>query len=61
MPCRLSPRLSFFQDSGRWSLGPGDDLSSGVFSYNSQSDGQSFSMDWLGPAHQPPPRCFEGE
>ncbi|XP_066498120.1 mitogen-activated protein kinase kinase kinase 14 [Hoplias malabaricus] len=48
------------KDSGRWSLGPGDDLSSGVFSYNSQSDGQSFSMDWLIPAHQPPPRCFEG-
>ncbi|KAG7334748.1 hypothetical protein KOW79_001344 [Hemibagrus wyckioides] len=48
------------KDSGRWSLSPGDDLSSGVFSYNSQSDGQSFSMDWLGPAHQPPPRCFEG-
>ncbi|KAM9456893.1 mitogen-activated protein kinase kinase kinase 14 isoform 2-T4 [Clarias gariepinus] len=48
------------KDSGRWSVGPGDDLSSGVFSYNSQSDGQSFSMDWLGPAHQPPPRCFEG-
>ncbi|XP_026772509.3 mitogen-activated protein kinase kinase kinase 14 [Pangasianodon hypophthalmus] len=48
------------KDSGRWSLGPGDDLSSGVFSYNSQSDGQSFSMDWLGPVHQPPPRCFEG-
>ncbi|KAK2829638.1 hypothetical protein Q7C36_017628 [Tachysurus vachellii] len=48
------------KDSGRWSLGTGDDLSSGVFSYNSQSDGQSFSMDWLGPAHQPPSRCFEG-
>ncbi|KAI5629412.1 mitogen-activated protein kinase kinase kinase 14-like, partial [Silurus asotus] len=48
------------KDSGRWSVGTGDDLSSGVFSYNSQSDGQSFSMDWLGPAHQPPPRCFEG-
>ncbi|XP_007229999.2 mitogen-activated protein kinase kinase kinase 14 [Astyanax mexicanus] len=48
------------KDSGRWSVGPGDDLSSGVFSYNSQSDGQSFSMDWLVPAHQPPPRCFEG-
>ncbi|KAI4878874.1 hypothetical protein NFI96_012500 [Prochilodus magdalenae] len=48
------------KDSGRWSVGPGDDLSSGVFSYSSQSDGQSFSMDWLVPAHQPPPRCFEG-
>ncbi|KAL6476671.1 hypothetical protein MHYP_G00151700 [Metynnis hypsauchen] len=48
------------KDSGRWSVGAGDDLSSGVFSYNSQSDGQSFSMDWLVPAHQPPPRCFEG-
>lgn len=48
------------KDSGRWSVSPGDDLSSGVFSYNSQSDGQSFSMDRLVPAHQPPPRCFEG-
>ncbi|XP_072549647.1 mitogen-activated protein kinase kinase kinase 14 [Salminus brasiliensis] len=48
------------KDSGRWSVGPGDELSSGVFSYNSQSDGQSLSMDWLVPAHQPPPRCFEG-
>ncbi|XP_026885589.2 mitogen-activated protein kinase kinase kinase 14 isoform X1 [Electrophorus electricus] len=57
----LSPKESWDKkDSGRWSVGPGDDLSSGVFSYNSQSDGQSFSMDWLGPAPQPPPRCFEG-
>ncbi|XP_051996146.1 mitogen-activated protein kinase kinase kinase 14-like [Xyrauchen texanus] len=48
------------KDSGRWSVGPGDDLSSGVFSYNSQQDGQSFSRDWLVPVHQPPPRCFEG-
>lgn len=49
------------KDSGRWSVGPGDDLSSGVFSYNSQQDGQSLSRDWKGPAHdQPPPRCFEG-
>ncbi|XP_062840843.1 mitogen-activated protein kinase kinase kinase 14 [Trichomycterus rosablanca] len=47
------------KDSGRWSVGFGDDLSSGVFSYNSQSE-QSFSMDWLVPAHQPTPRCFEG-
>ncbi|XP_016384978.1 mitogen-activated protein kinase kinase kinase 14-like [Sinocyclocheilus rhinocerous] len=48
------------KDSGRWSVGPGDDLSSGVFSYNSQQDGQSFSRDWLAPTHQPPPRCFDG-
>ncbi|TSK28041.1 Mitogen-activated protein kinase kinase kinase 14 [Bagarius yarrelli] len=58
--CLSSKEHGDKKDSGRWSLGPGDDLSSGVFSYNSQSDGQSFSMDWLGPAHQPPPRCFEG-
>ncbi|XP_016324099.1 mitogen-activated protein kinase kinase kinase 14-like [Sinocyclocheilus anshuiensis] len=48
------------KDSGRWSVGPGDDLSSGVFSYNSQQDGQSFSRDWLAPTHQPLPRCFDG-
>ncbi|RXN03510.1 mitogen-activated kinase kinase kinase 14-like protein [Labeo rohita] len=48
------------KDSGRWSVGPGDDLSSGVFSYNSQQDGQSFSRDWFAPSHQPLPRCFDG-
>ncbi|KAI7803336.1 mitogen-activated protein kinase kinase kinase 14 [Triplophysa rosa] len=48
------------KDSGRWSDSLGDDLSSGVFSYNSQQDGQSFNRDWLVPAHHPPPRCFEG-
>ncbi|KAG1968440.1 mitogen-activated protein kinase kinase kinase [Pimephales promelas] len=47
------------KDSGRWSVGAGDDDSSGVFSNNSQ-DVQSFSRDWLAPTHQPPPRCFEG-
>lgn len=52
-------RLFCLQDSGRWSVGAGDDDSSGVFSYNSQ-DVQSFSRDWLAPTHQPPPRCFEG-
>ncbi|XP_056144769.1 mitogen-activated protein kinase kinase kinase 14 isoform X2 [Lampris incognitus] len=48
------------KDSGRWSISPGDDLSSGVFSYNSQPDGQLFSMDWLGHTQLPPPCCFEG-
>ncbi|XP_071399875.1 mitogen-activated protein kinase kinase kinase 14 [Centroberyx affinis] len=48
------------KDSGRWSMSPGDDLSSGVFSYNSQPDGQVFSMDWLGHTPLPPPSCFEG-
>ncbi|XP_043091056.1 mitogen-activated protein kinase kinase kinase 14 isoform X2 [Puntigrus tetrazona] len=47
------------KDSGRWSVGPGDDLSSGVFSYNSL-EGQSFSRDWLAPTHHPRPRCFDG-
>ncbi|KAM4597810.1 mitogen-activated protein kinase kinase kinase 14 isoform 2-T4 [Polymixia lowei] len=48
------------KDSGRWSITPGEDLSSGVFSYNSQPEGQVFSMDWLGHSHLPPPCCFEG-
>ncbi|KAM6957636.1 mitogen-activated protein kinase kinase kinase 14 [Aplochiton taeniatus] len=48
------------KDSGRWSILPGDDLSSGVFSNNSQPEGQVFSMDWLGNTHQPPSRYFEG-
>lgn len=48
------------KDSGRWSLSPGDDFSSGVFSYNSQPDVQVFSMDFLGSSQFPPPCCFEG-
>lgn len=48
------------KDSGRWSLSPGDDFSSGVFSYNSQPEGQVFSMDFLGHSQLPPPCCFEG-
>ncbi|XP_019949692.1 mitogen-activated protein kinase kinase kinase 14 isoform X2 [Paralichthys olivaceus] len=48
------------KDSGRWSLSPGDDFSSGVFSYNSQPDVQVFSLDLLGHTHLPPPCCFEG-
>ncbi|XP_012734443.2 mitogen-activated protein kinase kinase kinase 14 [Fundulus heteroclitus] len=45
------------KDSGRWSLSPGDDYSSGFCSYNSQPDVQVFSLDLLG---QTPPCCFEG-
>ncbi|XP_014854737.1 PREDICTED: mitogen-activated protein kinase kinase kinase 14-like [Poecilia mexicana] len=45
------------KDSGRWSLSPGDEYSSGFFSYNSQPDVQVFSLDLLG---QTPPCCFEG-
>ncbi|KAL2101190.1 hypothetical protein ACEWY4_002951 [Coilia grayii] len=40
------------KDSGRWSLSPGEDLSSGVFSSNSQSESPSFSMEWLGSPHR---------
>ncbi|XP_026181623.1 mitogen-activated protein kinase kinase kinase 14 isoform X2 [Mastacembelus armatus] len=49
------------KDSGRWSLSPADDFSSGVFSYNSQPDVQVFSMDLLGHTQLPPrPCCFQG-
>lgn len=48
------------KDSGRWSLSPGDDLSSGVFSYNSQPDVQVSSLDFLNHTQLPPPCCFEG-
>ncbi|KAM9844297.1 mitogen-activated protein kinase kinase kinase 14 isoform 1-T2 [Aulostomus maculatus] len=48
------------KDSGRWSLSPGDDFSSGVYSYNSPPDGQDFSMDFLGHTQQPQSCCFEG-
>ncbi|XP_042361122.1 mitogen-activated protein kinase kinase kinase 14 isoform X2 [Plectropomus leopardus] len=48
------------KDSGRWSLSPGDDFSSGVFSYNSQPDVQVSSMDLLNHTQLPPPCCFEG-
>ncbi|KAF3699963.1 Mitogen-activated protein kinase kinase kinase 14 [Channa argus] len=48
------------KDSGRWSLSPGDDFSSGAFSDNSQPDVQDFSMELLGNKQLPPPCCFEG-
>ncbi|KAJ8414441.1 hypothetical protein AAFF_G00053110 [Aldrovandia affinis] len=49
------------KESGRWSVNMRDDLSSGVFSsYNSQTDGQSFNMDYLLPGHYTPSRCFAG-
>ncbi|TNN41172.1 Mitogen-activated protein kinase kinase kinase 14 [Liparis tanakae] len=49
------------KDSGRWSLSPGDDFSSGVFSYSSQPDAPLSSLDLLSHAQQlPPPCCFEG-
>lgn len=52
---------SLLKDSGRWSLSPGDDFSSGVFSYNSQPDVQVYSVDLLSHSQLPPPCCFEGE
>ncbi|TRY84058.1 hypothetical protein DNTS_014927 [Danionella cerebrum] len=49
------------KDSGRWSVGPGeDDSSSGVFSDSSQLDGQSFSRDRFSFTHQGSPQCFDG-
>ncbi|XP_057673592.1 mitogen-activated protein kinase kinase kinase 14 isoform X2 [Corythoichthys intestinalis] len=48
------------KDSGRWSLSPADDCSSGVCSDSGQLDGQqNVSLDLLG--HSPPrPCCFQG-
>ncbi|CAJ1076112.1 mitogen-activated protein kinase kinase kinase 14 [Xyrichtys novacula] len=48
------------KDSGRWSLSPAEDFSSGVFSFNSQPDVPVFSLDFLSPSQPPPPCCFEG-
>ncbi|XP_034568044.1 mitogen-activated protein kinase kinase kinase 14 [Notolabrus celidotus] len=48
------------KDSGRWSLSPADDFSSGVFSFNSQPDVPVFSVDLLSHSQPPPPFCFEG-
>ncbi|KAM9391561.1 mitogen-activated protein kinase kinase kinase 14 [Pholidichthys leucotaenia] len=48
------------KDSGRWSLSPGDDFSSGVFSTSSQPDVQGFSLDLLGQTQKPPPCFSEG-
>lgn len=58
--CASSPSDNVCQDSGRWSLSPGDDLSSGVYSSNSQPDVQVFSVDLLSHSQLPPPCCFEG-
>uniref|UniRef100_A0A8C7XBA6 Mitogen-activated protein kinase kinase kinase 14a n=1 Tax=Oryzias sinensis TaxID=183150 RepID=A0A8C7XBA6_9TELE len=48
------------KDSGRWSLSPGDDPSSGFFSSNSQPEVQPFSIGLLGQSEFPLPSCFEG-
>ncbi|CAN9505503.1 unnamed protein product [Ophioblennius macclurei] len=48
------------KDSGRWSLSPGDDFSSGIYSSNSQPDVSLFSVDLLGQTQAPLPCCFEG-
>ncbi|XP_018619862.2 mitogen-activated protein kinase kinase kinase 14-like [Scleropages formosus] len=47
------------KDLGRCSVHSSDDLSSGVFSYNSQ-EGLSFGVDWLSRSKPPTPRCLEG-
>ncbi|KAI1884124.1 hypothetical protein AGOR_G00223220 [Albula goreensis] len=57
--CHLH-RDSQERDSGHWSMGNSDYFSSGVFSYSSQPDGQSYGLDWLGPGHSTPPHCFPG-
>ncbi|KAJ7992395.1 hypothetical protein DPEC_G00278080 [Dallia pectoralis] len=49
------------KDSGLWSINPGEELSSGVFSCSSQSEGPILSMDWLGQyTHLSPSQCFQG-
>ncbi|XP_011476291.1 mitogen-activated protein kinase kinase kinase 14 [Oryzias latipes] len=48
------------KDSGRWSLSPGDDPSSGFFSSNSQPEVQPFSIGLLGQFEFPLPSCLEG-
>ncbi|KAL6102549.1 map3k14 [Pungitius sinensis] len=48
------------KDSGRWSLSPGDELSSGVFSSSSQPEAPAFSVELLSHSQQPPACCFEG-
>ncbi|XP_061906031.1 mitogen-activated protein kinase kinase kinase 14 [Entelurus aequoreus] len=61
LSCLSSDPYCNRKDSGRWSLNPADDFSSGVGSYGSQPDGQQqhLSLDLLG---QSPPRpcCFQG-
>ncbi|XP_037545216.1 mitogen-activated protein kinase kinase kinase 14 [Nematolebias whitei] len=57
-PSNWGPREK--KDSGRWSLSPGDDFSSGFFSYSSQPDVQTLGVDLLGHTPVPPPWCFEG-
>ncbi|XP_029691748.1 mitogen-activated protein kinase kinase kinase 14 isoform X1 [Takifugu rubripes] len=65
LSCLSSEPYSNFEpwekkDSGRWSLSPAEDFSSGVFSYSSQPDVQVISVDLLNQAQQPPPCCLEG-
>lgn len=48
------------RDSGRWSLVPGDDFSSDVLSYNSQSDGQVLSLDLLVSTQRSTPSVIVG-
>uniref|UniRef100_A0A8C4SHI3 Mitogen-activated protein kinase kinase kinase 14 n=1 Tax=Erpetoichthys calabaricus TaxID=27687 RepID=A0A8C4SHI3_ERPCA len=48
------------KDSGRYPSSVRDDLSSGIYSYNSQTDGQLFSLEsWLGPSGEAPV-CLKG-
>ncbi|XP_020310070.1 uncharacterized protein LOC109865966 [Oncorhynchus kisutch] len=59
--CMSSTGSSQKEDTDKDSDCSSDDLSSGVFSYNSQTDGQSFNLEWLVVStNQPPSYCFEG-
>ncbi|XP_028842127.1 mitogen-activated protein kinase kinase kinase 14 [Denticeps clupeoides] len=58
--CHSPGELWEKKDSGRGSLGPGDDHSSGVFSFNSQLDSQTLSLGWLGLPHLRTPCWFDG-
>ncbi|XP_012989326.3 mitogen-activated protein kinase kinase kinase 14 isoform X2 [Esox lucius] len=60
-PSCMSSTGSSHNDTGKDSDPLSDDLSSGVFSYSSQTEGQSFNLEWVASStNRPPSYCFEG-